>query len=254
MSYLGLQSPVAIAHRGGGQENLENSRSAFEHAVRLGFPVIETDVHASADGVLVVVHDPQLTRTTDYQYEVSQHPWSTLSQVRLRNGDSLLRLEELLEIGGDQVRINLDPKSDATVGPLVDFLRDRPQLQERVCLGSFETSRLKRLRVELPQVATSLGGTEIRSLVIASRTRIKWPRRSPAVAAQVPESASGIRIVSRQFVDYVHDMGMDVHVWTINAVEDMHRLYDMGVDGVMTDRPSVLREVLEARGQWRDAT
>lgn len=254
MPYLGLTGPLAIAHRGGGEENLENSRSAFEHALGLGFPVIETDVHASSDGVLVVVHDPQLTRTTDFNYEVGSTEWSTLSKVRLRNGDPLMRLEEFLELVGDSVRINLDPKADASVGPLIDILKANRDLQERVCLGSFETGRLRRLRTELPGVATSLGGTEIRSLVLASRSRLKLPRRSVAIAAQVPERASRVRIVNQQFVDYVHDIGMDVHVWTVNEREDMHRLLDMGVDGLMTDRPTMLREVLEARGQWRDAT
>lgn len=251
MVYLGLESPFAIAHRGGGAENLENSETAFRHALALGYSVLETDVHASSDGVLAVCHDPHLTRTAESGFEIAQTDWQTLSQVRLRNGDRLLRIEELLEIVDSETRLNIDPKSDASVAPLISLLEKKPELQERVCLGSFETSRLKALRKALPRVATSLGGTEIRALVIAARSRIRWPRRSVAIAAQVPEIARGVRIVTQQFVDYSHDIGLDVHVWTVNAEQDMHRFYDMGVDALITDRPTTLREVLEARGQWR---
>ncbi len=252
MRYLGLSTPLAVAHRGGGAENLENSESAFRHAVGLGYRVIETDVHATADGVLAISHDPQLSRTAASGAEIAQTDWATLSTIRLRNGDRILRLEELAEIVGDAVCLNIDPKSDAAVRPLIEFLQTRPDLASRVCIGSFETKRLKAVRTAMPEVATSLGGTEIRALVVASRSRIKWPRRIPAVAAQVPEMARGVRIITQQFVDYAHDIGLDVHVWTVNAEQDMHRLFDLGVDGLITDRPTTLREVLEARGQWRN--
>lgn len=251
MGYLGLQSPFAVAHRGGGAENLENSPTAFQHALSLGYQVLETDVHASSDGVLVVCHDPHLTRTAESGFEIAQTDWAVLSQVQLRNGDKVMRLEELVEMLGPETRLNIDPKSDASVGPLVKLLESYPWLQERVCLGSFETARLKSLRKALPRVATSLGSSEIRALVISARSRIKWPRRSTAIAAQVPEVARDVRIVTPQFVDYSHDIGLDVHVWTVNAEQDMHRLYDMGVDALITDRPTTLRDVLEARGQWR---
>lgn len=252
MAYLGLPTPLAVAHRGGGAENLENSETAFRHAVALGYSVIETDVHATSDGVLAISHDPQLTRTAAVGHEIAHTDWATLAGLKLRNGDRILRLEELVEITGDSVCLNIDPKSDAAVAPLVDFLKRRPDLMQRVCVGSFETKRLKAIRAALPELATSLGGTEIRSLVVASRSRIKWPRRTQAVAAQVPEMARGVRIITQQFVDYAHDIGLDVHVWTVNAEQDMHRLYDLGVDGLITDRPTTLREVLEARGQWRN--
>ena len=251
MGYLGLKSPFAVAHRGGGAENVENSPTAFQHALHLGYQVLETDVHSSADGVLVVCHDPVLTRTSEAGHEIAKTDWATLSQVRLNNGDKLMRLEDLADMLGAETRLNIDPKSDASVGPLIRFLELRPEIQERVCLGSFETARLKLLRQALPRVVTSMGRSEIRTLVLSARSRIKWPRRSAAIAAQVPEVARDVRIVTQQFVDYSHDIGLDVHVWTVNSEQDMHRLYDMGVDALITDRPTTLREVLEARVQWR---
>jgi len=251
MGYLGLSGQFGIAHRGGSHEHLENSPSAFRHAAGLGFPVIETDVHATNDGQLVVVHDPNLSRTSDHQIDIHNSTLDQLSTLRLRNGDPLMTLSQAFEVIGPDIRLNIDPKADTAVEPLARFLVDNPDLAGRVCVGSFSSARLRRFRALAPTVATSLGGSEVRDLVLAARTRNQRYRTGGAVAAQVPEKAMGLRIVNRQFVDFVHSLDMQVHVWTVDDESDMHRLYDLGVNAVMTDRPTVLRDVLVARGLWK---
>lgn len=247
--YLGLTGRFGIAHRGGSHEHLENSLTAFRHAAELGLPVIETDVHATADGVLAVIHDRDLKIAASSRRRIAELNWAELSTMRMRNGDRVLRLEELLEEFAD-LRFNIDPKSTAAVAPLVRLLEQAPAWQARVCLGSFETAKLRYLRQALPAVATSLGSTEIRQLVIAVRTgrRFAWPER--VVATQVPQTAFGVRIVTPAFVDFVRSAYRQVHVWTVDDAVEMERLYALGVNAVMTDRPSVLKAVLQARGDW----
>jgi glycerophosphoryl diester phosphodiesterase len=161
--------------------------------------------------------------------------------------------EELLLTFPDQ-RFNVDPKSDEVVGPLVELLR-RLDAVERVCVGAFSDDRLLRLRRALgPALCTSAGPRETVKLVAASRLP-GGPRRggrsAPAYRClQVPTAHRGVEIVTRRFIDAAHARGAQVHVWTIDAPDEMHRLLELGVDGLMTDRPSVLRGVLSARGQW----
>ena len=251
MGYLGMQSPFGIAHRGGSQEHLENSPSAFTNAIDLGFKVIETDLQVTADGVLVLLHDPSLARTSSVKQNVSDLTWKQLSNIRLRNGEPIMRLEQLVDIAPSDIRFNLDPKTDATVEPLITFLRSDDSAAARICVGSFSSERLIRIRAAIPHLATSLGSSEIRSLAIASRTRLGRWQQVGAVAVQVPEKAFGLRLVTKQFINFCHDLGMDVHVWTVNSEQDMHRLYDLGVDALITDRPSALKQVLIQRGHWR---
>lgn len=250
MGYLGLDGPLGIAHRGGSHEHLENSPSAFHHAIDLGYVVIETDLQVTSDGVLVLMHDSNLARTTGTKAAVSSLSWSELSTIRLRNGEPIWRLEQLFESAPTGLRLNLDPKTDRVVDPLIAFLRSRPELLPRVCLGSFETRRLVKLRQAVPGIASSLGSAELRSLLLALRTGARRWRGPSVVAAQVPEKAYGLRIVSRQFVDFAHELGLDVQVWTVDDPAQMHQLYDLGVDAVMTDRPTVLKQVLIDRGSW----
>ena len=251
MRYLGLSGPIAVAHRGGGLENVENSLSAFQHAMNLGYQVLETDVHASADGVLVVMHDPDLTKTCGQPVQIAENSWSFLSTLRMNNGDRLLRLEELVEAAPAPIRLNIDPKSDAAVQPLSRLLTQHPDLVTRVCLGSFSAQRLKALRAAHPEIPTSLGASEIAQFFLACKLRVRTRLPSSVVALQIPERRKGVQLVSQQFINFAHDMGVDVHVWTVNTEDDMHRLLDLGVDAIITDRPTTLKQVLVERGSWR---
>ena len=246
-----MNTPFGIAHRGGSQENLENSPSSFMHALSLGFDVLETDVHATSDGVLVIMHDPSLARTSTIKKQVSELTWKQISNYRLRNDEPILRLEQLIDVAGPDTKFNIDPKSDSAVTPLINFLKADEAAASRICVASFSTDRLVKIRAALPHISTSLGATEIRSFTFASRSRHgRWT--GPQVAAvQVPEKAFGLRLVTQQFVDFAHSLDMQVHVWTIDNENDMNRLYDLGVDAVITDRPTALKEVLIQRGHWR---
>jgi glycerophosphoryl diester phosphodiesterase len=241
--YLDWPGPLPFAHRGGASDVPENTMEAFEYAVDLGYRYIETDVQVTADGVLAAFHDNDLQRTTGRSGKISELPWSEVSKALVDGKAPIPLLEDLLGAWPD-VRINIDCKSDAAVDALVATLR-RTNSLPRVCVGAFSDSRLRRLRKEMgSDLCTSLGPLEV------ARFRFGLLRHSSALAAQVPVKQGPLTIVNRSFVDRAHRAGLHVHVWTIDDAPEMERLLDLGVDGIMTDRPVVLRQVLESRGAW----
>lgn len=253
--YSRFSAPFAISHRGGALENPENTLKAFKDSVALGYQVLETDLRVTRDGVLTIHHDETLQRTALKPDRVSGTSWDELSSIQVFGEHEILTLDRLISEIPEDVVLNLDPKDYEVVGPLQKFLKKHPELLPRLCLGSFSTDRLNAIRKELPEVAMSLGGREIVQLIVQSRFkamksafRKKLPNQ---IAIQVPVRAYGIEIVRPQFVRFVHDLGMQIHVWVVDDPEEMHRLYDIGVDAIMTDRPRVLKKVLQDRGFWR---
>ncbi|HJL76262.1 MAG TPA: glycerophosphodiester phosphodiesterase [Acidimicrobiales bacterium] len=245
--FLDHPGVLAFAHRGGAEEVPENSLAAFRHAVDLGYRYLETDVHLTADGVLVAFHDDVLDRVTDSTGRLADLSWDEVSTARIAGTEPIPTLTELLEAFPD-ARINIDAKADAVVPALSRILLEFEAL-DRVCLGAFSDSRLKRLRDLLgPELCTSAGPRSVAGFRVAS---LGLPMRQPPWhCLQVPVSSNGVRLVDHRFVRAADDRGLQVHVWTINDAEEMHRLLDIGVHGIMTDRPGTLRTVLLDRGLW----
>ncbi|MFJ3760691.1 glycerophosphodiester phosphodiesterase [Streptomyces sp. NPDC090080] len=246
--YLDHPGPIAFAHRGGAADGLENTVAQFRRAVDLGYRYIETDVHATADGRLVAFHDDTLDRVTDGAGRIGDLPWETVRQARVAGREPLPLFEDLLEEFPD-VRWNVDAKAEPALRPLLDLI-DRTDSYDRVCVGSFSEARVLRAqRIAGPRLATSFGTRGVVGLRLRSWGLPASVRRS-AVAAQVPESQSGVPVVDRRFVRAAHARGLHVHVWTVNEPARMHRLLDLGVDGIMTDHIDTLREVMRDRGVW----
>lgn len=246
-AFLDHPGVLAFSHRGGASDAPENTMSAFEGAVALGYRYVETDVHVTADGVLLAFHDDVLDRVTDATGRIDQLPWASVQQAKVDGREPIPLLEDLLGTWPD-LRVNIDPKHDGAVPELVEVLQ-RCDAVDRVCIGAFSDRRLARVRSLLgPRVCTSLGPRSIARLRAAS---FGVPAgRLPSPCAQVPTDARGVTIVDPRFLRGAHARGVDIHVWTIDDRDEMVRLLDLGVDGIMTDRPAVLREVLESRGQW----
>jgi len=260
--YLTSRGPLAFAHRGGSKECPENTMASFRAAVELGYVHLETDTQLTRDGVLLAFHDETLDRVTDLHGLVSDH---TLAEVRHADaghrfstdggrshpfrgtGVTVPTLEEIL-LAFPDTRFNIDAKQPEVVAPLAALI-ERVGAADRICIGSFSDRRLRRFRrLSGGRVCTSMGR---RSIITARFTSLA--ARMPAFGAdcvQVPTSQWGVRVVDRAFVRAAHRGGLQVHVWTIDDRAEMERLLDLGVDGIMTDRPSLLREVLRARGQW----
>lgn len=245
--FLDSPPPLAFAHRGGACEADENTLPAFAHAVGLGYRYVETDVQASRDGVVVIFHDDTLWRLTGAPGRVRDYDWAELSRLTTRSGEPLPRLDQVFATW-PELRLNIEPKSDHAVEPLAETIR-RCEALDRVCVGSFEVRRTLRLRV-------LLGERLCWSPSYGAVTRMwltGWglPRFTPAYPAlQVPPRHHGIPVATRRFVRAAHACGVHVHVWTIDSEREMEHLLDIGVDGLMTDRPTLLKQVLQRRGQW----
>jgi glycerophosphoryl diester phosphodiesterase len=245
--FLDHPGPIPFAHRGGASEAPENTLPAFEHAVGLGFRYLETDVHATSDGVLVAFHDDHLDRVTDRSGRICDLDWHEVSRARVDGREPIPLLEDVLGAWPD-VRVNIDPKADSSVDPLIETL-ERTGAVDRVCVGSFSDQRTDRVRTALgPRLCTGMGPDELVDLIRAHRGE-EVTFRSQAVQIP-PEDPNGRPLATPELVDVAHRHGLVVHVWTIDDPAQMRKLLDIGVDGIMTDRPAVLREVFEERGIW----
>jgi glycerophosphoryl diester phosphodiesterase len=238
---------LAFAHRGGTSTHPENTMAAFGDAVSLGYRYLETDAHLTSDGVVVAFHDDVLDRVTDAQGRIDELAWSAVAQATVGGTAAVPRLDELLAAWPD-VFWNIDAKHDAVVEPLTRVVADAGA-QDRVCLASFVDRRITTMQELLPGVATSLGSKGVARLRSAS---IGLPGgRFSSQCAQVPTKIKGLPLVTPRFLHKSHHLGIQVHVWTINEADEMERLLDLGVDGIMTDEPALLRRVMERRGLWR---
>ena len=246
--FLDWPAPIPFAHRGGASEAPENTMPAFEHAVRLGYRYLETDAHVTADGVLIAFHDDRLDRVTDRAGVIAELPWSEVQRARVDGREPIPLLEDLLTAWPD-VRVNIDPKHDGAAEPLAAAIV-RTRSVDRVCVGAFSDRRIGVVRSLVgPALCTSMGPREVAQLVSASRGLPGGGRlRSPC--AQVPPNQGRVPLVTARLVETAHRLGVQVHVWTIDDGDEMARLLDLGVDGIMTDRPQVLKDVLTARGEW----
>ncbi|WP_416977771.1 glycerophosphodiester phosphodiesterase [Streptomyces sp. T028] len=246
--YLDHPGPIPFAHRGGAADGLENTVAQFRRAVETGYRYIETDVHATRDGKLVAFHDGTLDRVTDGAGRIADLPWADVRHARVAGKEPVPLFEELLETFPD-VRWNVDIKAEPALHPLLNLIA-RTGTWDRICVGSFSEARVVRAqRLAGPRLATSYGTRGVLNLRLRS-WGVPAALRPSAVAAQVPETQSGIQVVDRRFVRTAHARGLQVHVWTINDPDAMHRLLDLGVDGIMTDHIDTLRKVMEDRGVW----
>ncbi len=222
---------------------------AFEAAVALGYRYLETDVHVTADGVLLAFHDDRLDRVTDGSGRIGDLPWRDVQQARVDGSQPIPLLEDLLGAWPD-VLVNIDIKHDAAVEPLASTLR-RLDALDRVCVGSFSGRRLRRARAVLgPGLCSSLG--PLGTLRLRLRSYGLPLGRPTGDCAQLPVRRGPLPLVDERLVRTAHRLAMPVHVWTIDDPGEMERLLDLGVDGLMTDQPAVLKGVLSRRGQWSE--
>jgi glycerophosphoryl diester phosphodiesterase len=281
-AFLDHPRPLAFAHRGGAAHAPENSWRAFEHAVGLGYGYLETDVQATADGVLIAFHDRTLDRVTGQPGRVCRLTLKEIAGARIGGTEPIPVLEDVLGAWPD-VRFNIDVKDAPAIAPLARVLR-RTSAWDRVCVVSFSASRLRATRRALDRpvcmAASPLGTAMVRfggppaprGSRGPHRGRLKRELAAPAAAAArrpvtvdarpprpLAERLAGadvwclqvpVPVATPSFIGRAHQLGLQVHVWTVNDRPTMGGLLDLGVDGIMTDETVTLREVLISRGQW----
>ncbi|MEP6843303.1 MAG: glycerophosphodiester phosphodiesterase family protein [Pseudolysinimonas sp.] len=237
-----------LAHRGLAVDAPENTLLAFARALAAGVTHLETDVHASADGVAIISHDPDLFRLTGRQVRIDQLTATELGRIDLGEAQNFATLAAALEAFPD-ARFNIDVKAAAAVVPTIEAVR-AAGAEQRVLIGSFSNARRRAVVRRLPGVATSVSSrgaliaTWAGALGLTSITR--WALRG-VQAVQLPERILGVKTTSRRVIAAYHSANVEVHLWTINNPATMNRLLDAGVDGIVTDRADVAIEVLARR-------
>lgn len=231
-----------IAHRGGQWPGMsENTLEAFTTAHRAGVRWMETDVHASADGVLFAAHDADLTRIADRSHRIRDLNATELDSIELLAGGRLPRLTALFESLPDTAW-NIDVKAAHSIAPMIRAIRSLGA-EERIRLASFSSSTLRRLREPLPGVRSSAGVLESALFAAGGLPGVADSGPCPLPvgldALQVPMSFKGVPVVTEDFVSRAHHSGLQVHVWTINDAASMRMLLDLDVDGIVTDDVSV---------------
>lgn len=247
-------APIPFAHRGGGNHpdilGLENTLVAFRHAAAAGFVHLETDVQLTSDGVLVAFHDAVLDRMTGASGSLRDLTLAQVRELTVGSTGAVPTLAELVDALPD-ARFNIDIKSDGAGEALATFIAER-DLWDRVLVGSFSSRRLQHFRrLTGGRVPTAAHRGEIVAFLLLPARWADKVTRGRVAALQVPVRRAGVTVTTGRLVRRAHAVGKHVHVWTIDERDEMHRLLDLGVDGLMTDRTDVLRSVLEERGVWR---
>lgn len=257
--YLDAPRPLAFAHRGGAALWPENTLASFRGALELGVPYIETDIHRTRDGHIVVFHDARLERTTDGKGFVRHHTLADLKRLdagyyfspdgtsypERGKGHTIPTLAELFDLS-DTVRFNIEIKQgDPSMTEQVwRFLQDRDAVDRVLIAAEHDDIGDEFRRVSGGRTATSPGLRGVLAFWAAVRTGT-WRRLGPRYdALQVPASYRGLTVVDERFVHAAHELGLHVHVWTIDDEAEMQRLLSLGVDGLMSDRPDRLMRVL----------
>lgn len=251
--------PLVIAHRGGAGLWPENTLYAFEKANNLGVDVVEIDVRSTSDGTLVVMHDATVERTTDGLGRVSEmtlaelkkydagYRWSSdggrTFPMRGR-GITVPTLEEVF-IALPEMRFNIEPKQDvpSITEPLCRLIR-KQGMADKVAVGSFNHGIMNEFRRTCSEVATSATPAEVSKFLAMQKVGLDSAYSPPMQALQVPEYIGGLRVLTRGVVEAAHSRNLEVHAWTVNETQDMRRLIDIGVDGLMTDYPDRLMKLL----------
>jgi glycerophosphoryl diester phosphodiesterase len=258
-----INRPLVFAHRGGGGLYPENTLEAFQYSARMGVDVLELDVHSTADGALVVMHDATLDRTTNGAGRVNQLTLAELKKLDAGyhfspdggstypfrgRGVQVPTLQEIFDALPGQT-FNVEPKQaePSLTKPLCEMIRTR-RMTDKTIVGSFRQQAIDEFRAACPEVATAATPAEVRDFLALYKIGLAETYRPPMQVLQIPERLGALPIVSREFVETARRLNLQVHVWTINETDDMRRLIETGVDGIMTDYPDRLLNLL-GKGQ-----
>ena len=257
-----ISRPLVFAHRGGGGLFPENTLEAFKYSAEMGVDVLELDVHSTSDGALVVMHDGNVERTTNGSGQVNQMTLAELKnldagyQFTSDGGKTFpyrgkgIRIPTLQEIFDSfpSMTFNVEPKQaePSVTKPLCEMIRAR-NMTEKVIVGSFRQIAIDEFRAECAEVATAATPSEVSEFLAMYKIGLGESYSPPMQVLQIPENVGSLQVVSKDFIETARKLNLKVHVWTINQTDDMQRLIEMKVDGIMTDYPDRLLNLLNKR-------
>jgi len=250
---------LVVAHRGGRNLWPENTLYAFENAAYLGVDVLEMDVHSTKDDVIIVMHDRTVDRTTNGTGLIQEFSLDELQALDagydwtrddgatypFRNqGIVVPTLEDIfVSLPDKTMNIEIKQSQPSIIQPLCEMIRFHG-MTEQVLVASFDMDTIQDFRTTCPEVATTSGEDEVRMLYGLSLVYMGRMYNPAAEAVQVPEYWDETHVLTFRFINAAHSRNMDVHVWTINDLDEMQRMLDLGVDGIITDNPDQLLTLL----------
>tara|TARA_Y100001970_G_C14073442_1_gene770711 strand:- start:133 stop:879 length:747 start_codon:yes stop_codon:yes gene_type:complete len=238
---------MAFAHRGGTEFAPENTYEAFSSAVSIGYKYLETDVHPNADNKLMAFHDSSVDRVTNYKGKICNFTSSELKKIKVKEKFQIPFLEDLIESFSKSF-FSIDMKSDQSVKPLIKLIKSMNAV-DRVCFASFSQDRIDYVRDEFDnKCITSMGPREIIKTKISSIINFKH-KIIPKISS-LPISRYRIKLLNKRHINFLKSLNIKVIAWTINDVEAINKLIDLGVDGIMTDNISVLKKILIKKNIW----
>lgn len=254
-----LTDTLVIAHQGGDEVWPGNTIFAFQNAVDIGVDVLEMDLHITKDNVLILIHDETIDRTTNGTGEVESmnvdelqtfdagYDWSMDNGVTFPfrgQGITIPTLEEVFTTF-PQMKMTIEIKKSNTsmIQPFCDMIREYG-MQDKIVVASFYDDKMKEFRETCPEVATSSAKNETTVFVLLSKVFLTGFYSPQFYSLQVPEESSGITVMTQSFIRLAHERNLAVEPWTINDEETMRKFISWGVDGIMTDRPDIMIEVL----------
>lgn len=239
-TYLQYDGLTVLAHRGGADESFENTLESFDYSKSLGCKFIETDVQVSADGIPYIFHDDDLKRVLNISSRFDSLSSQEIDKLKIFDQYRIPKLEEALNEFPD-ISFQIDFKTDQVVAPALDVIKKTKSF-ERICVASFNSERLKRVRSTYPDLCISMGPNEVIKTLISSFGLYKGAIDGDCL--QIPIRYYGVRVVTKRFVKYLKSRGLKIMVWTINDVKTFEYLIELKVDGIITDKPKLLFETL----------
>jgi glycerophosphoryl diester phosphodiesterase len=254
-----LTDTLVIAHQGGDGIAPGNTMLAFQNAVDIGVDVLEMDLHITKDDVLVLIHDETIDRTTNGTGEVESmtldeikqydagYDWSNDNNATFPfrgQGITIPTLEEVFTAFPQmKMTIEIKKSNKSMIKPFCEMIRAY-NMQDKIVVASFYDDKMKAFREECPEVATSSAKNETTIFVLLSKVFLTGFYSPSFYSLQVPEESSGITVMTQAFVRAAHERNLAVEPWTINDEETMRKFIEWGVDGIMTDRPDIMIEIL----------
>jgi len=234
-----------FVHRGGDEVETENTIEAFKYSSDLGFVFIETDVQATKDGHVVIFHDATLRRMAGVNKSIKELTLKEVNEIDLLDGGKIPLLSEALETFPN-LRFNIDIKTEDALEETIQIIK-KMNFLDKTCLASFSSSRLKRIKhLAGPEACISSGQMDIFKMMCQSVGIGLQPTKSQC--AQIPLKQWGVPVLTKKFIEIAKMQNKFVHVWTIDDKNQMFELIEFGVDGLMTDKPSVLKEAMIEKG------
>ena len=242
--YLNYDGLAVMAHRGGSLEAPENTIESFKYALEIGSDIIETDIQLSSDGVPYIFHDDDLKRISGIEKNFNELLSSEIDQLNIFGDHKIPTLEETLK-QFPNTKFQIDFKTDEVVDPAIEIINKFPHIKKNLCVASFSSQRLNKIKAKLSDVTYSMGPHEVLKLLLKSFGLYRGEVGGDCL--QIPIYRYGIKIVTKRFVDFCKRENINISVWTINNTEEMNYLIGLEVDGIITDKPKALINLLASR-------